>query len=684
MMAVQEEDDLLAYAAVAPWESRAGTSVVLSAGGALMAGLDGPGTQSLADFMALVHPGDRARLAEYLGSEARAGHFSVSFRVCPGTAGPRWLTLRGSVLDATGGELPLIRGLIGERADQIHTDTIAARTLKAIDEGILTSDASGRITYINPAGEALTGCAGHQILGLMVDRALHFVHPDGSPEFECAVQRCLRLRQTVTRAADCILSTCDGRRLVIEEAASPIMGADGQVTGAVMVFRDVSHERHLRQQLSWRATHDALTGLLNRAEFEAQLASACQSAAADDHLHALLFMDLDRFKIVNDTCGHGAGDQLLQMLTRLLLAHLRESDVLARLGGDELGLLLLHCPMDKAEHVANNLRQAVRDFRFQWEEHVFQLGISIGIAGIVPDGCPARDIMSRADQACYAAKQAGRDCVRIYEPSAAERAAHAGKAAWMAKLRSAFEHERFRLYTMPIRRLSAPGDGNGEGGHEEILVRMSTESDGVLLPGAFLPAAERHEMMTAIDRWVIDALCRYMHQQQLADPGWGALCSVNLSPASMSEPGMARFVADCFARHAVTPSMFCIEIDESAMAAAPHAARELVQELRGSGCRFTLDNFGGAMSSFATLKQVPVDFLKIDGMLVRGSASDPMCRVMVRAISDVAHTMGMQTVAGHVENDDILHALDDLGIDFVQGYAIGQAQPLPERRYLMH
>ncbi len=191
-------------------------------------------------------------------------------------------------------------------------------------------------------------------------------------------------------------------------------------------------------------------------------------------------------------------------------------------------------------------------------------------------------------------------------------------------------------------------------------------------------------MMTAIDRWVIDALCRYLHERQVADPDWNAMCSVNLSPAALREPGMARFVADCFARHDIDPAMFCIEIAESTMNAAPQAARELVAELRGSGCRFSMDNFGGAMSSFATLRQVHVDYIKIDGLLVRGSASDPMYRVMVRAISDVAHTMGIQTVAGHVETDDILRAMDDLGIDFVQGHAIGHAQPLPERRYLLH
>lgn len=679
MNEVLGNDDLLACAGMAPWESRAGGTVIWNAAGALAAGLDGAGMQTYATFMELVHPGDRKRVDEHLGSDAQPGLFSISFRLTVPRAAPRWLTLRGSVLADNADDAPLIRGLVGERADQVHTDTVAARTLKAIDEGIITSDDKGIITYINPAAETLTGCPSHEVLGLPVGRALHFVHPDGSPEFECAIMRTLRLRQPVVRAADCIMSTCDGRRLVVEEAASPILGADGQLQGAVMVFRDVSHERHLRQQLSWRATHDALTGLLNRAEFEVQLANACQSAAADDHLHALLFMDLDRFKIVNDTCGHGAGDQLLQMLTKMLLGHLRDSDVLARLGGDELGVLLLHCPMHKARHVADGLRQAVRDFRFQWDQHVFQLGISIGIAGITPDSPPAAEVMVHADHACYAAKQAGRDCIRVHEPSASERAAQAGKVAWMAKLRNAFEQERFRLYTMPILRLSdhAPG-------HEEILLRLSTESEGVLLPGAFLPAAERHEMMTAIDRWVIDSLCRYVHARQAADPAWSAICSVNISPAALSEPGMGRFIADCFTRHKVTPAMFCIEITEAAMNAAPQAARDLVEELRGSGCRFSLDNFAGAMATFATLKNVHVDFIKIDGSLVRGSATEPMYRVLVKAINDVAHTLGMQTVAGHVETNDILAAMDDLGIDFVQGHAVGHPRPLPERRYLVH
>lgn len=552
--------------------------------------------------------------------------------------------------------------------DSPHPDPeLASLLLHALPLAVIATDCGACITSMNAAAEALTGSRAAQLAGLRIDCALQLLGPDGGPGWESALLRCLRLHAAVAPAGECLLVTSDGRRLVIEESAVLLNGPDGAELGAVLLLRDVSDERRTRQQLSWRATHDALTGLVNRAEFESQLASACRAMTPGQE-HSLLYLDLDRFKIINDSCGHGAGDALLQGLSAMLLTHMRGSDVLARLGGDELGVLLLNCSSGKARLVADGLRLGVKEFHFRWEGQTFQVGASIGISGVVADGAGAAEIMAQADAACYAAKHAGRDCIHVHHLS--ERALHArnGQLQWLPRLRDAIAGDRFCLFAMPVVALS--------GNHidqQEILVRLPAGPDQMLLPGAFLPAAERYDMMASVDRWVIAAVCAHL---QRMPAGQAIPCSVTLSQAAIDDPGVVAWIGECLVRYQVAQGALRFKIAESTLGAAPHAVHALVSRLYAMGCRFTLDRFGGAVSSFCHLKTLAIDYIKIDAILVRGTADDELSRVMVGAIHQLAHAMGVATVAGHVEDERILAAIGAIGIDYVQGHALGRARPL--------
>lgn len=685
-------DAALDWAGMAAWESSVSEDCLVAglidwtAAGAALVGMPGPGRHPFSAFLDRLHIDDRPRVLNELGRGRRGPLIALEFRLlAPGQAARR-MALRAVLGMTANGSPDRALGILWDTAWIVPVSgaapleqTPAGQVLAAIPLGIVATDADACITYMNPAAERMSGRHSRAAVGGLIHQALHLLGADGSAQHDCAVLRCLRAQHAVDGQSDCVLETQDGRLIVIEQAAAPILADDGAVAGAVLSFRDVSHERKLKQQLSWKATHDALTGLLNRAEFESRLGAACHSAQAEGQEHALLYMDLDRFKIVNDTCGHCAGDLLLQQLTKTLLAHMRDSDTLARLGGDELGVLLLHCPLEKAHRVAESLRQAVGNFRFSWETHVFQLGISIGITGVNADCALASEMLSEADEACYIAKQNGRNCIHLHQLSDATHVLRQGRQGWVSTLKNAFIRDDFRLYAMPVATLR-----DGGASHEEILVRLSSAVGELLLPASFLPAAERYDLMASIDRWVVAAVCRFLQQRQQRESVHQAaapapvLCSVNLSHASLGDPDFAGYVAARFREYGVAPSQFCFEIDEAELNAAPHAVHGFVDALHGAGCHFALDNFSGAFGSFIHLKCLPVSFLKIHGILVRGTATDPLHRVLVRAINEVAHAMGIKTVAGHVENAAILAAIDAIGIDYAQGFAVGPARPLGE------
>ncbi len=517
--------------------------------------------------------------------------------------------------------------------------------------------------------------------GLDILETLCLVNEHPNQPLEHVAIKCLRQRQAIGISTHTQLITREGRRIAIEESAAPLWSRDGEILGAVVVFRDVSHERKLSQQLSWQATHDALTGLINRREFEHLVAGALHTAKEDGHAHALLYLDLDQFKIINDTCGHAAGDVLLQLLAKMLQGQMRDSDILARLGGDELGVLLPHCPLEHARLIGEQLRQSIREFRFAWDEHSFELGVSIGIAEINQDSKSMSELLSAADQACCLAKEQGRNRLHVYQESDVMLAQRHGEMLWISRLNEAFAHDYFRLYAMPIVHLRDSPER-----HDEVLIRIRNSQGDLILPGAFIPAAERYDMMLSIDRWVIRAVCQHIQSVRDSLPPLAALAesrrrtpalySVNLSGMSLADTGLQDYITEQFVQYAIAPEQICFEITETAVIANLPKAQVFMRQLKAMGCRFSLDDFGSGFSSFGYLKALPVDYLKIDGVFVRGIATNAINRAMVKAINEVGHVMGLKTVAEYVENAETLAIIRELGIDYAQGYAVGSPRPL--------
>jgi diguanylate cyclase (GGDEF)-like protein/PAS domain S-box-containing protein len=527
---------------------------------------------------------------------------------------------------------------------------------------------------MNRVAEQLTGWNSEQAQGSDVAAVLHMVAEADGKEIDSPSLRSLRQRQAISLPAHAQLVTRDGRRIPVEDSSAPIWSHDGAVLGAVTVFRDVSHERRLAHQLSWQASHDSLTGLVNRRAFEAAVAGALHSAKEEGHRHALLYMDLDRFKAVNDNCGHEAGDVLLQTLARLLLSHMRESDVLARLGGDELGVLLQYCPLERAQRLADALRQTVRDFRFVWGERVFELGISVGMVEISEDSKSTSELLVAADQACYLAKEHGRNRVHLYRESDVMLARRQGELQWIARLNEALARDGFRLFAQPIVPLNA--DSEAASDHQEVLVRIIGDEGRMILPGAFIPAAERYDLMGPLDRWVVTHVCRHIRAERARAQAPPAVYSVNLSGVSLGDDGMLDHIVAAFEDNAIDPAQLCFEITETAVVSNLPKAQEFIASLRALGCHFSVDDFGSGLSSFGYLRSLPVDYIKIDGAFIRDIAGNDINRALVKAINEVGHVMGIRTVAEFVEDDPTLDAVRALGIDYAQGYALGEARQM--------
>ena len=551
---------------------------------------------------------------------------------------------------------------------------LAETTLHSIGDAVITTDAAAQVEYLNPVAEDLTGWSSQEARGRPLAEVFRIVNGLSREAQANPVEACLRERRVVGLASNTLLVRRDGNEFVIEDSAAPIVDYDGRVVGAVMVFYDVSQMRRVPHLLSYHATHDSLTGLINRREFERRLADLLASARQDGRRHALAYIDLDQFKVVNDTCGHGVGDRLLCQLTYLLQERVREDDTLARLGGDEFGLLIESCDLDAALQITDSLRQVIKDFRFVWEGRTFDIGVSIGLVPITADSVNPAEILSEADAACFAAKEKGRNRVQVYQPGDLELTRRHGEMQWVSRLREALEENRFRLYCQTI----APLDDERTL-HGEVLLRLE-DRDGTLVPPlAFLPAAERYNLMPEIDRWVIRTALGLIGGHLRDRPGHGDLmCNINLSGASLGDEGLQAYIVEELERHGVPPAVICFEITESAAIANLERAAALMHALRDAGCRFALDDFGSGLSSFAYLKTLPVDYLKIDGTFVRGVADDPVARAMVQAIHTVGHVMGIRTVAEYVEDERILAEIRRIGVDYAQGYGIGHPRPMAE------
>ncbi|OCQ91955.1 histidine kinase [Nostoc sp. MBR 210] len=558
---------------------------------------------------------------------------------------------------------------------------LALVTLQSIGDGVITTDATGLIKYLNPVAEALTGWSLNAALGKQITEVFQIINEITREPAQNPVEQVLHAGEIIGLTNQSVLLTSDGRELSIEDSAAPIRTKDGQIVGVVVVFHDVTQSRNMARLLAWQASHDSLTGLVNRREFEYRLTQAVTNAQTGTEKHILCYLDLDQFKIVNDTCGHAAGDKLLCEVAHLFQTYICSDDTLARLGGDEFGIILNNCSLEAAVLIANTIRENTQKFRFVWQQDkIFNLSISIGLVALNADTLNMNSALSAADAACYVAKNQGRNRVHIYQADDLELAKQYGEIQWVSRITQALEENRFRLYYQSIVPVS---NSNSQTTHYEILLRLIDETGKLVSPMAFIPAAERYNLMQTIDRWVIHTF--FTHLAQCVDfqqnhcsvfkHSRGCLYTINLSGASINDDRFIDFVCDQFTLHQIPPEAICFEITETVAIKNLGKAAGFIRALKEFGCCFALDDFGSGMSSFAYLKNLPVDYLKIDGSFVKHIVDEPIDLAMVDAINKIGQVMGIQTIAEFVENNDILKVIQNLGVNYAQGY--GVARPVP-------
>ncbi len=630
------------------------------------------------DWPRLVHPEDLPRVSalmrDHLAGKTEMFESIHRLKHCDGEW--RWVIGRARARVDDQGRL---RRLIGVELDiterRLYEEALfrekerAQITLQSIGDGVITTDAHGRVEYLNPVAEELTGWRLEDGLGRSIDEIFKSFHEETCEPLENPMTVSVRRGRSVKSVRPMLLIRRDGNELYVESTASPIRDGTGSVTGGVLVFHDVSEARELNRRLSYHASHDVLTGLVNRREFETRLERALKSAKARETSYALCYIDLDQFKIVNDTCGHSAGDALLGQVGALLKSKVRWRDTLARLGGDEFGVLLESCSLEEALRTAESLREAIRNFRYTYEDRNFRLGASVGVVPITADNEDVAAVLSAADSACGAAKESGRNRVHCFEENDLDLMRRRREMQWAARINNALEESRFELFRMTILPLQQVETGE----HYELLLRMRDENGKIISPDQFIAAAERYGITPQIDRWVIDSAFRWLVSE--ADERKRlAMCSINLSGQSLGDDKFLPFVIEQFHRSGLDASKICFEITETAAIANFSQANRFIQALKELGCKFALDDFGTGLSSFGYLKHFPVDYLKIDGSFVKGLLNDPIDREMVRSINEIGHLTGKQTIAEWAENEEIITILRGLGVDFAQGYGVAQPQ----------
>jgi diguanylate cyclase (GGDEF)-like protein/PAS domain S-box-containing protein len=628
------------------------------------------------DWYHLVHPDDmarvQARMREHL--EGKIPFFESVHRMKHQNGEWRWMSSRAKAVQDENGRLLRLLGVevdITERKlyeDALFREKESAQiTLQSIGDGVITTDSENNVEYVNPVAEDLTGWKVDDASGRSIDEIFRAFHEETCEPLENPLAVCIRRDRSIKSVRPTLLIRRDGNELYIESTASPIRDGKGKVTGGVLVFHDVSESRELNRRLSYHASHDILTGLVNRREFENRLERALKSAKARETSYALLYLDLDQFKIVNDSCGHSAGDALLGQLGALLKSKIRWRDTLARLGGDEFGVLLESCSLEEAMQTAEALRIAIGDYKFSWDDRSFRLGVSVGVVPITADNEDVAALLSAADSACAAAKEAGRNRIHSFQENDIDLMRRRREMQWAARINNALEENRFELYRQTIQPLQV----EEQGAHYEILLRMRDENGGIISPGLFIEAAERYGITPSIDRWVIRSAFRWLVSE--ADERERlALCSINLSGQSLGDEKFLPFVIDQFQMSGLDATKICFEITETAAIASYSQANRFINALKELGCKFALDDFGTGLSSFGYLKHFPVDFLKIDGSFVKEILHDPIDREMVRSINEIGHLTGKQTIAEFAENEEIITMLRGMGIDYAQGYGVSE------------
>ncbi len=603
---------------------------------------------------------------------------SCDLRMVRSDGTPFYARLECVALRPGGGDLMGIRAVITDITDRrlaeealFHEKERAQITLQSIGDGVITTSSDGTVEFLNATAEALTGWSNAEAVGKPLPQIFRVVDERTREPIEDPIARCLRSGRIAGLANHRLLVSRTGRDYAVQDSAAPIRDRGGAIVGAVLVFQDVTEARRIAREIAHQANHDPLTGLVNRREFERRVENSLISTRVHGAQHALCFIDLDRFKIVNDTAGHAAGDEVLRQVAALLKRRVRGRDTLARLGGDEFCLLIENCPLDKAYALSEGLVAGVRQYRFFWEGRAFEIGASIGVVPVDKDSESTKHLLTDADVACYTAKDRGRNRVQIHPNYACSPSSSRHPIVSLAELQQALAADRFRLFYQPIRPLCETTRGLGQ---HEVLLRLLNGNEELMRPDAFIPTAERYGVMPAIDRWVIrDALSRI--GSKMADqrhPG----VAINLSGSSLCDGTLLDFILEQVQTTSFPTDRLCFELTETAAIRNLDQAGQFIARLRERGCRFALDDFGKGLSSLTYLKHLPVDYLKIDGSFIRDIADSSSDRAMVAAVNQLAHAMDIETIAEGVESASVIETLKSLGVNYIQGYAVGEPMPL--------
>jgi len=549
----------------------------------------------------------------------------------------------------------------------------AWEALDALGEGVITTDLQGHIAYVNRAAEGLIGRPAADAHGRTLLEVIDLVEEGDRKALGDPVRQCLTTggRVHVGRRGMVVSGNGEGERS-IELSVSPLRDAAGDLAGTVIALRDVTDLRGLTRQMSYQASHDALTGLVNRREFERRLQESLEEAHTGGARHVLCYLDLDRFKSVNDECGHSAGDGLLREVAGLIKDAVRDSDTVGRLGGDEFGILLAGCPLEKARQIADDVVRTVGEFRFVWKDKIFNIGVSVGLVEISRESGSLEDLLGAADSACYVAKRQGGH-VHVYSARDEAAARGRGEIQWLQRLQTALRDGRFELHAQPI---VAVDETATRGPGLEVLLRLRDDDGAFVTPSEFMAAAERYRLMPHVDRWVVQTALAAFARGVLRLPPGRSLC-INLSGQTLGDGSFLEFVVECLDRTGVSPDCVCFEVTENSVITNIEHARRFIGVLHGMGCQFALDDFGRGLSSFANLKNLQLDYLKIDGYFIRNLASDSVNQAMVTAMIKMARSLNFQVVAEHVEDLAAADSARRMGVDFLQGYQTGRPQPLP-------
>jgi diguanylate cyclase (GGDEF)-like protein/PAS domain S-box-containing protein len=547
-------------------------------------------------------------------------------------------------------------------------------TLDAMGESVITVDAEGRIDYINHAAEVLLSQPFDQVMGKAFSEVASLVDETDRRSLGDPVRKALTTGGRVTMGRRAVLVPAGvGPERSVEISVTPLRFEGKEILGLVLVLHDTSELRGLTRQMTYQASHDALTGLVNRREFERRLQEAMDSAQTGNVGHALCYLDLDRFKAVNDTCGHTAGDNMLREVAALIKEAVRDSDTVGRIGGDEFALLLVGCPLEKARQIADDVVRSVNDYRFVWKDKIFNIGVSIGLVEIGAGGAAIEDIMNSADSACYVAKKQGGLHVHVYSAREEASARHSGEIHWLQRLQGALRDNKFELYYQSIVHARANGM---HGPALEVFVRLKGEHGQPGAPTAeFIRAAERYRLMPHIDRWVVQTVLSALGRGGMKLPP-GRSVAINIAGQTLGDSEFLEFVVECFDHTGADPGDICFEVTESSVVANLDHAQRFIAVLHGMGCEFALDDFGSGLSSFSTLRTLPMDYLKIDGSFIKNLAGDSVNQAMVAAMIELSRSLNFRVVAEQVEDQLSLDTVTGMGIDFVQGFVIGRPQPL--------